>query len=49
MVRRLFNGTLSAIEVLALEWYQRQIMYGELEKAGWEEAIAYLKALTMKN
>jgi hypothetical protein len=24
-------------------------MYGELEKAGWEEAIAYLKALTMKN
>jgi hypothetical protein len=49
MLRRLFNGALPAIQVLALEWYQRQFMHGELEKAGDGEGIAYFKALTTKN
>jgi hypothetical protein len=49
MVRRFLNVTLSPVEILSLGWYQRQIMHGELEKAGEDDATANLKALAMNN
>jgi len=47
--RTLLNVELSAMEILSFGWYQRQIMHGELEKAGDGEAIANLKELAMNN
>ena len=37
------------MEILSFGWYRRQIMHGELEKAGDGEAIANLKELAMNN